>query len=66
MYTYIYIYIYINTCISLSLSLLAGEPTVRVAIVGSRGTKRPLPGGPGRAPHWRVRPPQDSWSGSCA
>ena len=41
-------------------------PTVRVAIVGFRGTKRPLPGGPGRAPHWRVRPPLDSWSGSCA
>ena len=45
---------------------LAGRPTVRVAIVGSRGTKRPLPGGPGRAPHWRVRPPLDSWSGSGA
>ena len=37
-----------------------GGPTVWVAIVGSGGTKGPLPGGPfwdsGRAPQWRVSP----------
>ena len=49
---------------------LAGGPTVRVAVVGSGGTKGPLPGGPygclRAGASLEVRAPQDSWSGSCA